>query len=76
MACRSLYEDIHQGRLSQDRWQGRPLEMGQYFNFFSTNITIGPNGAEIYKSAKDDKILILIRNHFFYLKLKTGRILT
>lgn len=70
MACRSLYEDIHQGRLSQDRWQGRLLEMGQYFNFFSTNITIGPNGAEIYKSAKDDKILILIRNHFFLLEIK------
>ena len=69
-ACRSFYSDIQQGRLKQDYWHDLPLEMGQYFNFFSTNLTIEHNVPKIFKSKKDHEILILFKNRFYLLKIE------
>ncbi len=69
LASRSLFTDIHSGRLSPDKIKDQPLEMGQYANFFSTNITITHKQIQLFKSKNDRLLLVIIRNQMFLVEI-------
>lgn len=67
LAARSFYRELWSGRLQPDRFQGHPLEMGQYPNFFSTCLTIEHGNARLFKSSCTALVNIVIRGQYFQL---------
>ncbi|MHB2150373.1 choline/carnitine O-acyltransferase [Calditrichota bacterium LG25] len=72
-ACRSFYSDICSGKLEQDRWKGKPLEMGQYPNFFATNVVVEGKRIDLFKSPHDHQLLVMIKNHTYLIEIENWR---
>lgn len=69
LGARDFYQDVMSGKLPPDTYQGAPLEMGQYPNFFSTSIVFNGSYPAIFKSKEADQVLVLVAGHFFLLRV-------
>lgn len=66
-SARAFYLDILAGRLPPDRYSSAPLEMGQYPNLFSTNITSDGQRFRIFKSVRASLVTVLLGGRFYSL---------
>ncbi|NOX88518.1 MAG: choline/carnitine O-acyltransferase [Calditrichaeota bacterium] len=69
MAAKQFYDDIHAGNLKPDKFKDQILEMGQYPNFFSTNVIVDKNGVRIFKSKKNNLIAVVVRNEIYIVEI-------
>jgi len=67
--ARRLYEDLLSGKFPADTLSGKPLEMGQYPNLFSTSLVIENKRVRMYKSAKTTQITVVANRKFYILEI-------
>ncbi len=67
--ARQFHEDLMSGRLAPDQVNGRPAEMGQYPNFFSTNIIFEDGRPRLFKSTMISRIAVLARGRAYVLDI-------
>jgi choline/carnitine o-acyltransferase len=70
-ALHNLYEDLTSGNFEPDRHQGQVLEVGQYFNLFSTSFIVDGGRARIFKSAETSQITVIVGGGFYCLRTGT-----
>jgi hypothetical protein len=70
LGAKSFYDDLINGRLEQDRYGNAELEMGQYPNLFSTNLTVENRKSRIFKSARTDQITILVNRQIYLMTIE------
>ena len=71
MAALAFKRDLFAGRVLQDTYRGKPLEMGQYPNLFGTMLEVN-NGQVIFRKNPDaDAILVLVNGNFFRVPIST-----
>lgn len=69
LAVQDFYRDVMGGTLPPDTHNGKPLEMGQYPNFFATNLTFKGKYVQVYKSAAADRVTVLVNGRLFLLTI-------
>ncbi len=69
LAAWQFKNDIANGKVPQDFWKGKPLEMGQYANLFGSILDVGQQPVNLEKNPQARDVLVLVNGNFFRIPL-------
>ena len=65
LAAWQVKNDVFNGKIAQDFWKNKPLEMGQYANLFGSILDVGQRPINLWKNPHASDILVLVHGNFF-----------
>jgi hypothetical protein len=71
-AVSRLHEDVMSGELPADQYRGQVLEMGQYPNFFATNVIVEGKKPRIFKSTNSSYIVVAVAGRFYKFDIRNA----